>query len=325
MKLSRNLSLRNWVFCCLSPLLTLVLAPEFQLSLCQAQQAGTLPAVASPGIPAVLFISGGDLLDVEVFDTPELSGKFRVTSDGYLDLPVAGRIFIAKMNPIQAGTAIADLLKTKQIMIDPRVTTFVTEYPTAGVSVLGEVNKPGNYLLLGQHSLYDALSQAGGFTQREGSTIVITHRSDPGAPISIPVYSPNYSQLQATTTLEPGDVVVVSRADSIFVVGDVQHAGEFSIVAGAPLNALNALALAAGANRTAKIEKASIVRETAGVIQTIPIDLKKVSENREPDVILQARDVLVVPRSGLRTFLDYALPNATGALVGTVGAALVYR
>jgi polysaccharide biosynthesis/export protein len=275
------------------------------------------------GLP--LRLAPGDLVDVEVFDTPELSGKLRIGSGGDIDLPVAGKLTVAGLTPIEADAAIESFLRTRQIMLDPHVTTLVTDYPTESVSILGEVMKPGSYLLLGQHSLYEALSQAGGFTERQGATVVITHRSDATHPLTIPVDSPNYSPALQKTVLEAGDVVVVSRADSIFVVGDVQRGGEYPMVAGVRLKALDALALAMGANHTAKINKASILRETNGVVQAIPIDLKMVEENRAPDVILQARDVLVIPHSGWKQFLDYALPSVTGALAGAAGAAAIYR
>jgi polysaccharide export outer membrane protein len=276
--------------------------------------------------PSVMRLAPQDLIDLEVFNTPELSAKsLRVSQDGYIDLPVAGKLFVAGLTPIEADAAVAKLLKSAEIMLDPRVTILVTEYPTEGVSVLGEVNKPGTYLLLGKHSLYDALSQAGGITQREGATIVLTHQSDPTHAITIPVDSPNYSQQQRLTSIDPGDVVVVSRADSIFVIGDVNHAGEFPVVSGKQYGTLDAVALASGSTHTAKLEKASIVRDTGSGIVTIPVNLKKIAENKETDQVLLPGDVLVIPRSGVRQFLDYALPNATGALAGAVGAAIIYR
>jgi polysaccharide export outer membrane protein len=300
--------------------------PMSPLTQTPAESAAKSYAADVPQMPSIK-LAPQDLIDVEVFDTPELSAnKLRISADGYIDMPVAGKLNVAGMTPIEASEAVAKLLKDDQIMLDPRVTILVLEYPTEGVSVLGEVNKPGTYLLLGRHSLYEALSQAGGITQRSGATIVLTHVSDPTHAITIPVDSPNYSERQRLTSVEPGDVIVVSRADSIFVVGDVNHAGEFPVVSGKKYTTLDAVALASGATHTAKLEKASIVRDTGdGTIVTIPINLKKIAENKDPDQVLLPGDVLVIPRSGIRQFLDYALPNATGALAGAVGAAIIYR
>jgi polysaccharide biosynthesis/export protein len=208
-------------------------------------------------------------------------------------------------------------------MLDPHVTVLITEYSTQGVSVLGEVKKPGTYLLLGQHSLYDALSAAGGVTQEAGSSIEVTHQDQPTQPITVPVNSPNYSQLQRMTEVKPGDVVVVSHAESIYVVGDVGHPGEYLIQNGQKVTVLNAIALAQGLNPTAKGSKASIVRKTTTGAETIPVNLNNVTKVDGENLGLRPGDVLVVPRSGAKQFMNVVLPGVTGAVAGSVAAAIV--
>ena len=244
---------------------------------------------------------------------------------GYITIPGAGEVQVGGLSPADAGTAVEKNLRDSHIMLDPHVTVFVVEYSTQGVSVLGEVKKPGTYLLLGRHSLYEALSAAGGVTQQEGSSIKITHQGDPNRTETVFVNSPNYSQAQITTLVQPGDVVVVSRADTIYVVGDVGHPGEYFIHDGQNLSVLNAIALAQGLNPTAKLSKASIVRKTATGAETIPVNLKHIAQNNGENLTLKSEDVLVVPRSGARSFLNLALPGVTGAVAGSVAAALIVR
>jgi len=275
--------------------------------------------------PAPIHIAAGDLIDVQVFNTPELSGKLRVTQDGLIQLPGAGDVKIGGLTPLQAAAAIEKDLRDSEIMLDPHVTVLITEYSTQGVSVLGEVRKPGTYLLLGQHSLYEALSAAGGVTQQAGATIEITHQNAPLQPVTVPVNSPNYSQLQRLTQIEPGDVVVVSHADSIYVVGDVAHPGEFLIQNGQKLTVLNAIALAQGVNPTAKSSRASIVRKTSHGAETIPVNLKNINKLYGEDLALRAGDVVVVPRSGAKQLMNIVLPGLTGAVAGSVAAALTVR
>jgi polysaccharide biosynthesis/export protein len=270
-------------------------------------------------------IEAGDLIDVQVFNTPELSAKLRVSQDGLIRLPGAGGVNVGGLTPLQAGATIEKNLRDSQIMFDPHVTVLVTEYSTQGISVLGEVRKPGTYLLLGQHSLYDALSAAGGVTQQLGSSIQITHQSDPTRPVTVPVSSPNYSELQRLTEVKPGDVIVVARAETIYVVGDVGHPGEFFIENGQKLSVLNAIALAQGVNPTARGAKASIVRKTAAGAETIPVNLNRIAKNNGENLTLRPADVLVVPRSGAKQFLNVVLPGVTGAVAGSVAAALVLR
>lgn len=291
----------------------------------QKDNAASTGPIALQHRPSSIILGPGDLVDVQVFNTPELSGKLRITPDGLVRLPGVGDVKVAGLNPLEAGTAIENGLRDSQIMLDPHVTVLVTEYSTQGISVLGEVKKPGTYLLLGPHSLYEALSAAGGVTQQQGSTIEITHQNDPTHAQVVPVSSPNYSERERATVVEPGDVVVVSRAETIYVVGDVGHPGEYFIANGQRLSILNAIALAQGVNPTAKTSKASIVRKTATGAKTIPVNLKHIAQNNDENLILKSEDVLVIPRSGAKSFLNLALPGVTGAVAGSVAAALIVR
>ena len=293
----------------------------------QAPESGrrllTTPSISSAEAP----IGPGDVLDVQVFDTPELSAtKLRVGESGEVDEPVLGPVKVAGLTPAEAGNLIAAKMHDSQIMLDPHVTVVVTEYATEGVRGLGEVRNPGTYLLLGSHSLYAAISAAGGVTHDQGSTITVTHANDPVHPQVVSVSDFGYSESERTTAVKPGDVVVVSRADVIYVIGDVAHPGEYPLQSGRHLTVLNAVALAQGLNPTAASSKASIIRPTTdGKAVTIKLDINRIEQNKELNAVLQPSDVLVIPRSGMREFLTYALPNATGAVTGSVAAALVVR
>lgn len=290
------------------------------------------PGSATPTIAAQsaeqstsVGIGAGDLLDVKVFDTPELSSKVRVGQSGAIDLPVAGNIDVLGLTPREANSKIEKRLRDSHIMLDPHVYVFVSEYATQGVSVLGEVKNPGTYVMLGSHSLYGALSAAGGVTKDLGPTITLTHRNDPDHPETIQVGSPNYSQRQQLTGIRAGDVVVVSRADTVYVLGDVGRSGEYAMRGGKSMSVLNALALAEGLNPTAATSSAVILRKTGEGLRRIPVNLKNIAKNSTDFPLLQPEDILVIPRSGTKAFLDLALPGMTGAVAGSVAAALIVR
>lgn len=191
-------------------------------------------------------IGVGDMVQVSVFDTPELSSKLRVDADGAVEIPVAGNAVIAGLTPQSAAEVIGRRLKEAQVMTDPRVAVTIVDYATQEISVLGEVKNPGNYLLLGPHSLYNAISAAGGTSEKAGGNIVITHVADPNHPETIPVDSPDYSTLQRLTTVRAGDVVFVSRAGSVYVLGEVVRPGQFPMTGGRRLTVLEAIALEIG-------------------------------------------------------------------------------
>jgi len=273
-----------------------------------------------------LAIGAGDLVDIEVFDTPELSaGKVRVDEDGTIKLPVVGQIQLKGLTPTQASKMIEDLLRDSKVMLEPHVTVLVTEYATGGVRVLGQVKNPGSYVLLGPHSLYDALAAAGGANAQQGSKIVITHESDPSNPETLEVNSPDYSAEERLKQVQPGDVVVVSRAGAVYVLGDVGHPGEYYISNGQPFTVLQALALAQGTNRFAKMTKANILRKTNDGTISIPINLKKIEENTETNIALLPADILIVPHSELKQFFEVSLPLIAADAVGATIAGEVVR
>ena len=133
-----------------------------------AQTAPTAVKLEVPGPPHALRINSGDLLDIGVFDTPELSEKLRVDEFGQITLPVAGVMKVAGMTAEEAADAIEAKLRSTDVMKAPHVTVFISEFATQGVTVTGEVKSPGIYPLLGSHGLVDMLTAAGGTTQSAG-------------------------------------------------------------------------------------------------------------------------------------------------------------
>ena len=98
----------------------------------------------------------------------------------------------------------------------------------------------------------------------------------------------------------PGDLIIVSRAGIVYVVGDVQRPSAFLVSEDNALSVLKALALAGGGTRTAALNKSRIIRQTPNGIQEIPIRLKKILYAKAPDVALVKGDILFVPGSGAK-------------------------
>jgi polysaccharide export outer membrane protein len=276
---------------------------------------------AAPALP----IGSGDLLDVRVFDTPELSSQLRVNENGEVLVPVAGLVSVIGLTPAEAAQAIEVALQTRGIMLHPSVSILVAEYATQGITVTGEVKSPGIYSLLGRHTLYDVLAAAGGPSSAEGPTITITRRIDPSHPVVIHVQSPNYQVVLNNTTIDPGDTVVVSRAGVIYVIGDVMRPGGYVIQNGAPLTVLNTLALASGPNPTAALKKARVVRQTDQGIVEINLDLKQVMNSKETNIALRDGDILVIPGSVTKDILLHQLPGISTGVAVAAANALFYQ
>jgi len=277
----------------------------------------TAEAFSLPEVHA-LQISAGDMLDLNVFDTPELSTKLRVDEHGAVTLPLAGTLPVLGLTAEQAGLVIEARFRDTDVLKDPPVSVTVLEYATQGVTVLGEVKNPGVYPLLGAHGLLDLISAAGGVTSNAGKAVTVTHRDDPAHPVVVKVESKPGSTAASVVDIRPGDTIVVSHAGIVYVVGDVGKPGGFLIENNDRLTVLQAIALAQGTNRTASLNHAKLIRKTDGVRQEVPVPLKKILANKAEDQMLADGDILFVPSSAAKNVLRDAesiLPSASSAAI----------
>src|ERR1019366_10733682 len=139
------------------------------------------------------------------------------------------------------------------------VTIFLNESANQGVTILGDVARPGIYPALGNRKLYDLISAAGGFTPVAAHKVSII-RQHSQSPITVNLPRNLADDLQGNIEIMPGDTITVPRAPIIYVVGDVGHPAGFLVDNGS-LTVLQALALAGGTNRTAKMGGARIIRK----------------------------------------------------------------
>lgn len=265
----------------------------------------------------------GDTINVQVFNTPELSGILRIDRSGSVTLPIGTTIHVDGLTPVEASKQIEKTLRDQQIMYAPLVNVLVSQYAVETVTITGEIKGPGIYPLRGSRRLSDALALAGWLNITTGSTISVAHRGEFDHPFVINTADPKFNTIAEETTLQSGDTVRVAKADQIYVVGDVKSAGVFPMPNGQRYTVLTVLALCGGTTLTSKSSKAAIIRPTATGADTIPINLDLISKNEAPNVTLQPSDVLVVPHSGWKTFEQYALPGLTGAVSSAAATSLL--
>jgi polysaccharide export outer membrane protein len=265
-------------------------------------------------------LAPGDLLEISVFDSLELTTHTRVTSQGVISFPLLGKLQVGGLTPQEAQNLIREQLVKGDFVKDPQVAVFVAEYANQAVYVLGEVSKPGAYPLVGGHRLFELISAAGGFSARAGKTITITRQASFDSPQVIRFSrQPNL----AVDNVEIGarDTINVGQAGVVYVVGNVLHPGGFLLDGDQQLSVIQALALAAGTKPGTAMKSARIVRTTPQGRQNIAVDLNKLLASKSPDLFLQDQDILYVPNSALRSGVNRGIDAAVQA---TVGAA-IYR
>ena len=131
-------------------------------------------------------IGPGDLIEIKVFNVPELNITVRVSGNGTITLPLIGSIIADGFSRSQLENQLAAKLE-KNYLKDAQVTIFIKEYHSKMVSVIGAVNKPGNHELYGEKTILELISLAGGFKSDTSDKIIIIRKLKSGKSISLKI------------------------------------------------------------------------------------------------------------------------------------------
>jgi polysaccharide export outer membrane protein len=259
----------------------------------------------------------GDLLEISVFDVPEMVQKARVTSNGTVSLHLIGPVVVEGLTPADAASLIRSKLVEGRFIKDPQVSVFVSEYAGQMATVQGEVNHPGAYPLLRSHRLADLIAVAGGFNNKAGQRVEIVRGDDMSRPIGVNLDDPDPSR--RNPEVAAGDNITVESAGIIYVLGDVGRPGGFRLDRRTDVSAVEAVALAQGLLVSASSRAAEIIRTEGGERKEIPVDLKAALRSGGPDPLLHPGDILYVPSSLLhgmgRMSIQTVLATASGMAV----------
>jgi polysaccharide biosynthesis/export protein len=266
-------------------------------------------------------IASGDLLEVTVYGLEDMAQKARVDSDGNISLQLLGQVHVAGLTAHAVEKQLDTLSMEKGILKDPHFGVFVKEDVQGGVSVLGEVAKPGIYEMQGTRHLLEVISAAGGVTNKAGSTANVTRRDDPGHVTAVKLTDEGQDPA-SNVAIYPGDTVVVSKAPLVYVVGEVQRPSGLVMENGEQITVLQAIALAQGTTKNAKLGSTRIIRKAPdGSYQEIPLALGDMLKAKKPDIALQKEDILFIPTSLARSVMGSTLQSAVQIAVG----AAIYR
>jgi len=154
-------------------------------------------------------IGRDDVLDVQVWKQPQLSGQVRVESDGTITMPLIGRIQAAGLSTNQLQSELTTHFG--QFVHDPNVTVRVFNPASQVFYVLGEVTKPGMYQLMSGEVLSQALAAAGGPTEYAslGGVKIIRRAGDAQSEVKVNFSAVKNGDLAADVPLQRGDTIIV--------------------------------------------------------------------------------------------------------------------
>lgn len=289
-----------------------------------------------------------DLLDISVFEVPELSRTVRVSGAGEISLPLIGALKVAGLSPLGLERLLTDTLRQSYLK-DPQVTVFLREFHSDPVSVVGAVKVPGLYHIQTRKNLLEVLAMAQGFSEGParlpGRDILISRKSHhdseassggeaasgPDASSPAKAETPEIVEVPIKQLLEssdpkwnvpvyPGDVVKIAPAGTVYVAGDVTKPGGFPLTDFDNISVIQALSMAGGMLKTASRKESLIIRrDAAGNRVEQKVNLVSILGGKETDVMLGPNDILFVPgsvgRAAALRALESAIQTGTGMLM----------
>ena len=266
-----------------------------------------------------LLIGPGDTLHVQVYDTPEMEQRARVTDAGDIPLSFVGDVKVVNMTPGQAAKVIEHRLVASAIMLHPQVTVRVDLYATQNVTVMGQVIKPGAYETDTRRKVIEVLALAGGLTDLADRHITVERHGDPDHKFDYYYSNIAGTALDDDPMVYPGDTVIVPKVAVVYVLGDVLKPGGYPVnTNNSKMTVLEAISLAGSANHTAAVGKSKLVRRTPSGVQEIDLPVNAIQKGQKPDIALMPDDVVYVPFSFLRNVVvngQSILASAASAVV----------
>jgi len=297
------------------------------------------PQVSAPNQSAFDYkIGAGDVLSISIADAPEFGGKFRVGDSGTIEIAGVNALIQADgATPSELSHTIRQALINAKQLRDPKVNVFVEEYRGRTITVLGSVSKPAVYPLQKRTNILEALSMAGGALPNAGSTVTII-RGEASAEATNSavgsVASVNMSRLakgedlSANVEVRNGDVISVSAAQVVYVVGAVTKPGGF--VMSNPesgISVVQAVAMAEGFKSVAASDRGLIIRQSTSEQgrREISVNIAQMMNGRATDMQLAPNDILYIPESGGKKTLKVMGDVAMAAVNGVAIYGLGYR
>jgi polysaccharide export outer membrane protein len=278
-----------------------------------------------------------DQIIIRSAQVAELNDRpFRIDADGFVDLPIVGRIQAGGLT-IQAFEA-ALVARLREYVREPQVYVTLGQFRGEPVFFVGAFRAPGIYPLTGRRTLVEMMTIVGGIQPNASRRIKITRRTDYG-PLPLPNAVENLEKKISTLeismeslteninpeediVLQPYDIISVERAERVYVSGDVLKPAAIELGERVSISIAQALTEAGGFGPTANRNQVRVLRLISGTNRRaeILVDANKVFAGKAKDFPLLPNDVLYVPTSltnkllvasatGMVSYLPYILMN----------------
>jgi polysaccharide export outer membrane protein len=236
------------------------------------------------------IIGSKDVLEIKVYEQPDLYQTVRVSEEGNINLVLIGEVKAAGYTGDELNKILTE--KYREYIYHPQVSVFIKEYHSKEIYVLGEVRKPGLYHLTGRATLLELISQAGGLTEKGGENLTVIRGGRQGE--EAVTISVDLDRILSGGTTEEnvvvmdGDTIYVPQANYFFIFGEVNKPGSYKLEKNLKITVLKAITLAGGFTDRASKGRIKITREEDGKGNTFKAPL---------DTEVKPHDIIIVPES----------------------------
>lgn len=264
-----------------------------------------------------------DVLEIDAYNLDELKKTVRVNAAGDIALPLVGVLRVKGMTSSQVEGEITRRLD--RYVEQTVVNVTVKEYRSQMISVVGAVRNPQVFAVTGQKYLLDTLMIAGGLSNDAGRVCYII-RPAPGDSgrqaeegskpraeaiiidldellikgnfgLNVPVYA--------------NDIVNVPRGGTFFIDGEINAPGSYML--SGKMTLVQAITMAKGVSSQAQLGDVRIFRDNGkGERDVILADYAEIRDGKKPDVLLEENDIIIVPKSGLKSFFGSFMNTVRG-------------
>ena len=261
-------------------------------------------ALLARDAPAQEYVIGPkDVLTIDVWGEKDLSADYAVSIFGTIQMPLIGEMLAAGLTERQLAGEVRKRLQA-DYLVNPQVNVSVKEYRSQRVLVLGDAARPGLYPLTGTTTLLEVLTQAGGLSGGASREILLVRpvrlAAKDGGVIQgsntirrIEMDKIQLDNREGNIALQDGDTVMIPRANSVFVLGEVKSPGDRPL--GRDTTILEVITMAGGFTDKAAANGVKVIRKTGGQEDILSVDLSgEIPRNR--NFVLQNSDAVIVPR-----------------------------
>ncbi len=268
-----------------------------------APPAATAPAASAQSAPAPettkdeYRVGEKDVLEIRIFGQNQLDQPttYTVSSSGTIRFPYIGDVLVLGKTTAEIHALLVKKLSDGYI-VDPQLSVGVKEYNSQGVTVLGEIARPGRVPLKGPTTLLEVLSEAGLTKTIGGQATLARFEGGDNQIITVKlddIFSKNFDKLNIP--VKDGDIINVTRAEGsrFYVQGEVAKPGPYDLERG--MTVLKAIAVAGGFTKFANT-KVLIKSAKSADGGDRKVDVGRIERGKAPDVPIQGGDIIIVPK-----------------------------